>query len=139
MQKANFETVLAFDVGLKRTGVASGQSHTKTANPAAQLKVSNGRLDWVEVDKLLADWAPSKIIIGDPQTTDANLQKVINRLKSHIQQVHKIPIVLVDETLTTNSANAELAGSAMSLSRKKHIRDQIAACLILESYFSSQS
>jgi putative Holliday junction resolvase len=137
MSSINIETVLAFDVGLKRTGVASGQTHTRSANPAAQIPVSNGRMDWVLIDKLLTDWAPSKIVIGDPQSDDTHLNKVINRLKSHIQQNYKIPIVMINETLTTNSANAELAGSDMSSSRKKKLRDQIAACLILESYFSS--
>lgn len=139
MPESAIETLMAFDVGLRRTGVACGQTHTKTANPAGQLLVVRGRLDWPEVDKLIAKWEPSKIIIGDPKSDNPELQKVINRLKSHIQKQHKIPIIDVDETLTTAAANAELEGSQHNLIQKTQLRDQIAACVILESYLSSLS
>ena len=139
MPEPTIQTLLAFDVGLRRTGVACGQTHTKTANPAGQLLVNRGRLDWPEVDKLIAKWEPAKIIIGDPKSDDPQLKKVINRLKSHIQQQHKIPIIDVDETLTTAAANAEFEGSQHNLRRKTQLRDQLAACLILESYLSTLS
>ena len=129
-------TVLAFDVGLRRTGVASGQALTATARPAALLKVSNGRHNWNEVDALIEQWLPQTIVIGQPHTQDAALKKAINRLKSHIQQIHKLPIVEIDETLSSESANQEMANhQALALKDKKRLRDQVAACLILESYF----
>ncbi|MFT4629577.1 MAG: putative Holliday junction resolvase [Arenicella sp.] len=131
------QTFLAFDVGLKRTGIACGQTHTKTANPAGQLLVSRGRMDWPEVDRLILEWEPTKIIIGDPRSDDPQLKKVINRLKSHIQQQHKIPIVDVDETLSTSAANAKFDGRQYSVGQKTKLRDQLAACLILESYMST--
>lgn len=139
MTEPAIETLMAFDVGLRRTGVACGQTHTKTANPAGQLLVTRGRLDWPEVDKLIAKWEPAKIIIGDPKSDDPQLKKVINRLKSHIQQQHKISIIDVDETLTTAAANAELEGSQHSLIQKTQLRDQLAACVILESYLAALS
>lgn len=144
MNTSELKTVLAFDIGLKRTGVASGQSLTKSANAAGQLKVNNGRFDWPKLDHLLSEWQPQLIVIGDPQTDNADLNKVINRFKSHIQQQHKIPIVEISEALSSVAANAELAtprtpddDQAMSRERKIELRDQIAACLILESYFNS--
>jgi len=128
--------VLAFDVGLQRTGVASGQTLTATAHPAALLKVHNGRHNWNEVDALVEQWLPQTIVIGQPYTQDAALKKAINRLKSHIQQIHKLPIVEIDETLSTESANQEMANhQSLALKDKKSLRDQVAACLILESYF----
>ena len=137
MPEFAIQTFLAFDVGLRRTGVACGQSHTKTANPAGQLLVNKGRMDWAEVDKLIKEWEPAKIIIGDPRSDDPQLKKVINRLKSHIQQQHKIPIIEVDETLSTSAANAEFNGRQHSIRRKTELRDQLAACVILESYLSA--
>lgn len=137
------QTVLCFDIGLKRTGVASGHSLTKTANPAGQLTVSNGRFDWPSVDKLIAEWAPNLIVIGDPFSdnsgvSDPALKKVINRFKSHIQQNHKLPIVETDERLSSSAANAELHDRGLSDAKKTVLRDQIAACLILETYFNSR-
>jgi putative Holliday junction resolvase len=130
-------TILCFDIGLKRTGVASGQSLTRSANPAGQLIVSNGRHDWVQLDKIIEQWQPTLIVIGDPKTDSSHLKKSINRFKSYVQQNHKISIVEVDETLSSNSANVELANRGFTQSRKTELRDQVAACLILQSYFNS--
>jgi len=133
------QVFLAFDIGLKRTGVASGHSMTKSARPAGQLLVKNGRFDWLEVDKLLKEWQPSALVIGDPKTEDPALKKAINRFKSHIQQNHKLPIFEVDERLTSSAANDEISGQGFSLERKIELRDQIAACLILETHFNTMS
>jgi len=133
------QTFLAFDVGLKRTGVASGQTHTKSAQPAGQLVVNNGRFDWPEVDKAINAWRPDAIVIGDPKTSNTHLNKTINRLISHIQQTHKLPIVRVDETLTSVAANSELQQRDLSFDKKIAMRDQIAACLILETYLNQLS
>jgi len=130
-------TVLALDVGLKRTGVASGQVLTYTANPCGSIQVRNGRADWPHLDKLIAEWQPAQIVIGDPCSTDPHLNKAINRIKSHIQQNHKLPIIDVDERLTSSAANAALSNRGLSEKRKTEMRDQIAACLILETYFHS--
>ena len=129
-------TALGFDIGLKRTGVAVGQSLSLTASPAGQLVVTNGRHDWLAVDKIIQQWQPSVIVVGDPKTSDPAMNKAINRFKSHIQQQHKLPIIEVDERLTSNAANVELAERGLQLKQKTAMRDQIAACLILESYFS---
>lgn len=130
-------TTLAFDIGLKRTGVASGQTLTNTAQAAGQLSAKNGQLDWPALDKLINEWMPINIVLGNPNTDDPHLNKLINRFKSHIQQQHKIPIIEIDETLTSSAANTELQQQSLSTDKKIKLRDQIAACLILESYFNS--
>jgi len=130
------ELVLAFDVGLKRTGVACGQQFNQSANPAGQITVVRGRHDWAAVDSIVEEWEPDLILVGDPQTNDPHLNKAINRLKSHIQKYHKIKIIDVNERLSSNSANHEMANRGLSLARKTELRDQVAACLILESYFA---
>ena len=93
MSVEKHSTFLGFDIGLKRTGVASGHTLTKTANPAGQLIVTNGRFDWLQVDKLINQWQPSALVIGDPKTEDPALKKVINRFKSHIQQTINSPFM----------------------------------------------
>ena len=130
------ELIVAFDVGLKRTGVAAGQRFNKSANPAGQITVVRGRHDWPAVDNIVEQWDPDLILIGDPQSNDPHLNKAINRLKSHIQRYHKIKIIDVNERLTSSSANLELAPHHLTRTRKTELRDQIAACLILESYFN---
>jgi len=130
-------TLLAFDIGLKRTGVASGNSFNNTANPAGQITVVRGRHDWPAVDNLIERWLPDYIVIGDPGSQDPHLNKAINRFKSHIQRHHKLPIIDVNERLTSDAANQALRERGLSVSRKTEMRDQVAACLILETYFNS--
>lgn len=131
------ETFIAFDIGLKRTGAASGSLFTKTATPAGAIVVNNGRHDWVSVDALIEEWLPDAIIIGDPQSSDPHLNKAINRFKSHIHRWHKLPIIDVDERLTSSAANVSLEQRGLSQQRKTELRDQVAAALILETYFNS--
>lgn len=131
------ETFLAFDIGLKRTGAASGSLFTKTATPAGVLVVSNGRHDWVGVDALIEEWEPDAIIVGDPQSSDPHLNKAINRFKSHIHRWHKLPVIDVNERLTSSAANERLSQQGLSQQRKTELRDQVAAALILETYFNS--
>ena len=135
----NAETFLAFDVGLKRTGAASGSLFTKTAAPAGTLVVNNGRHDWAGVDELIKEWEPDAIIIGDPQSSDPHLNKAINRFKSHIHRWHKLPVIDVDERLTSSAANQSLSQQGLSQRRKTELRDQVAAALILETYFNSRA
>lgn len=130
-------TALAFDIGLKRTGVASGQTFTKSTSPAGQITVTRGRHDWAAVDNLILEWTPDIIIVGDPQSQDPHLNKAINRFKSHIQLHHKIPIQAVNERLTSSAANQALNERGLSQARKTEMRDQVAACLILETYFNA--
>jgi len=128
---------LAFDIGLKRTGLAVGQTLTQTVQTAGQLIANNGQLDWNALDKKLEEWQPDIIVVGDPQTNDPHLNKLINRFKSYIQKNYNRPIININEELSSASANSDLESENISLEKKIKLRDQVAACLILKSYFNS--
>ncbi|MBT8116053.1 MAG: Holliday junction resolvase RuvX [Arenicella sp.] len=130
-------TLLALDIGLRRTGVAVGNSLGGLAQPAGLIGVRNGRMDWQELDRLIERWQPQALILGDPQSKDPALNKLKNRVKSHVQQHHKIPIIEWNEAYTTESANAELVTRKVNSKNKVNLRDQIAACLILDAYLDS--
>jgi putative Holliday junction resolvase len=131
--------VIAFDVGLKRTGIAIGHTLTRSAQPAATLEVKNGQLPWPAIDKLIDEWQPGHSVVGDPKTANPHLNKLIRRLMHFLQHEHKLTISRVDETLTTDAANHRLEGGGMTAAQKTQIRDQVAACIILDSYFNTQS
>lgn len=133
--RKNHETLLAFDIGIKRTGVAVGQTFSQTAQELVSLPIANGQANWHQVKKLINEWQPNRIIIGQPNSDNQQLKKIINRFKHYFQQHYKLPITEIDERLTTNSANAELATSSLNSNQKQKMRDQVAARLILESYF----
>jgi putative Holliday junction resolvase len=135
MPPANGDSVLAFDVGLKRTGVAVGSRLSGAAQAETTISGARGQLDWAAVDQLLQRWQPTVCVIGDPHTSDPHLNKLIRRLTHYLQQ-RKIRVVTVDERLTSVKANEALAEHKLSTRRKVELRDQLAACLILESYLS---
>jgi putative Holliday junction resolvase len=130
---------LAFDVGLKRTGVAVAQITAEKAQPVGVIQVVNGRHDWLKVDQAITDWLPSVVILGQVSDTDLALRKAANRLLSHIQKQHKITTIQVDETLTTVNANELLNTRDYSSSKRRELRDQVAACLILETWLQSKA
>ncbi|MEO0369797.1 MAG: Holliday junction resolvase RuvX [Pseudomonadota bacterium] len=130
-------TVIGFDVGLKRTGAAIGSTNSGKAQPVGKLDVVRGQHDWQAIDQLLQEWQPALAIIGSGSKHDAALSKAINRLVHHLQS-HKIKVKKVDETLSTAQANSELSDISTA-GNKTELRDQIAACLILESYLNELS
>ena len=130
--------LLGFDVGLKRTGVAVGQSVTGTAEPAGLLNSKNGQLDWQEVDQLITKWQPTKVVIGEPGSDNPHLRKLLNRLVHHLQSQHGLPIHRQDEAFTTEAANSLLAERGVGSHDRTELRDQLAACLILEAFMQAQ-
>ncbi len=59
-------TLLCFDFGTKRIGVAVGQSITKTANPLKTVKNSNNKPDWNDIEQLIKEWQPDALVVGIP-------------------------------------------------------------------------
>lgn len=130
--------ILSLDVGLKRTGVAIAQADGFHAKPLQSITVKNGKPDFKELDKLNLEWTPALYVIGDPNTDNPHLNKTIKRFKHQIRSVYKCPVEDVSEHLTTEMANIEMRDSSLSFEKKKKLRDQIAACLILETYLNTK-
>ena len=83
------EVYIAFDYGLKKTGVAIAQSITKTASPLLSLKMHNGEPDWEDIDSIFENFKPNCAIFGMPtkQINAANsLAKRINNFSSKIEK-----------------------------------------------------
>jgi putative Holliday junction resolvase len=134
----NINTVLGFDFGLKRIGVAVGQTITRTANPLTTLKAQDGIPVWGEIQHLISTWDADALIVGLPFQLDGSEQlltfaakKFANRLKEKF----KLPVFLVDERLSTMAAKSHLKEEkALVLSEI----DQYAAKIILESWLNSE-
>lgn len=131
--------ILALDVGLTRTGVAVGSLTSTNAQPAGQIACKQGSADWAQLDKLIAQWQPQTIILGVSGTQDRALIKLSNRIRHHIQSQHKLPVIDVDETLSTVAANEYMASEGVTQNKKKDMRDQYAACIILQTWLNQQA
>ncbi len=139
----NHRTLLSFDFGKKRIGVAVGQTLTSTSSPVDTVKAVDGKPDWEAISLLIAKWAPDALVVGLPLNMDGTEHDMSQAARRFSNQLHgrfNLPVYLVDERLTSVNATAILNENA---SRKKHRRkkgniDKIAAQLILETWFSQQ-
>jgi putative Holliday junction resolvase len=135
--------VLALDFGLKRIGIASGDTLTRTARP--RTTVSNGPRgpDWAALDRLLAETRPARIAVGEPYNADGSesaLTGAARRFAAELAQRSSIRVDLVDERWSSQDAEARLREARASGGRQRRVTrediDATAAAVILERWFS---
>ena len=127
---AHCQTFLAFDFGLKRTGVASGNRLTRTATPQATI-AAEGDARFAKIAERLKEWQPDTLVVGLPLHPDGADHEMTVRCRRFANQLHGrygLPAVLVDERYTSAVLNAQ---------RGQHI-DSEAAALILQQYFDAR-
>ena len=133
-------TYIAFDYGERRTGVAVGQSITRTATPIKTITYTNKQPNWPEIEKLLGEWQPNEIIVGIPEDSDENkpLRKKIRRFCRELSQISDLPVTTHDETLTSDEAYQQLKNCRRQSKGKidKKDIDSLAAALLLESWMN---
>ncbi|MCY4565747.1 MAG: Holliday junction resolvase RuvX [Gammaproteobacteria bacterium] len=101
------ETVLAIDFGLRRMGLAVGQSITGTASPIDSIAARDGVPDWAELDRLVAEWRPHCLVVGLPLNMDGTESEMSGRTRRFatlLKRRYSKPVDLTDERLTTREA-----------------------------------
>ena len=83
------QTLLGFDFGMKRIGVAVGQTVTQTARPLTTLKAVNGTPDWRAVEKLIGIWQPDAIVVGIPLNMDGTEQPISHSARQFSAELHQ--------------------------------------------------
>jgi putative Holliday junction resolvase len=123
-------TVLAFDFGLKRIGVAVGESELRTAHPLPGIAAPG----FDAIDKLVREWRPAMLVVGLPvaENREHPLAKRVQRFARQLEGRFRLPVARVDERYTSVEAENLLRGM------KKKAVDSVAAQLILEQYFHGQ-
>lgn len=133
-------TLIGFDYGANRTGVAIANTITGLATPECVLYSKNGQPDWQGIQKLIELWRPKHLIVGMPRKldgSDSSMKEAILTFKQQLEAKTKLPVSLADEQLTSLEAEQRLK-NARQAGRKRKIRkeeiDQIAATIILENW-----
>jgi putative Holliday junction resolvase len=122
-------TFIAFDFGLKRTGVAVGNRQFGTAQPQGSIH-AQGNARFEHIAQHLKDWKPDAIVIGVPYHPDGAAHENTTRAKKFGRQLQGrfgLPVFEVDERYSTTEALASGARDA----------DAASACIILEQYLRS--
>lgn len=134
------ETLLGFDYGTVRIGVALGQTVTGTAKPLTTLPCRNGQPDWTAIGRLIDEWQPQRLVVGLPLQLDASEQEMTARARRFGNQLkgrYNLPVEMVDERLTSREAEAEREATGGKFDRAGI--DALAAALILQSWLDQHS
>ena len=126
---AGLQTFLAFDFGLKRTGVASGNLLTRTATPQATI-VAEGMARFPVIQKRISEWQPDALVVGVPFHPDGASHDNTVRAQKFARQLRGrfgLQVFEVDERYSTTEALAAGAKDA----------DAASACIILEQFLRS--
>ena len=133
-------TVLAFDFGTKRIGVAVGDFETRLAHPLAAVAAVENRARFAAIGQLVAEWRPVLLVVGLPAHADGAEHPVGRLARRFAQRLHGrfgIRTELVDERLTSHEAEGLLRAAGARGSRLKAALDSVAAQRILDSYFAT--
>jgi len=141
MNKSVHEILLGFDFGLKRIGVAVGQTVTETARPLVTLKASAGTPQWEVLSKLIKTWQPDALVVGIPLNMDGTEQPLSQSARQFAQQLHerfKLPVYEMDERLSTKDARERLFAQGGYKALQHGQVDSVAAQLILQNWLTSK-
>ena len=130
------QTLLGFDYGRLRTGVAVGQTLTATASALITLTARNNKPDWDGIDKLIKEWQPDALVIGVPlhmDGTEQEMTKAAQKFGRQLKARYNLPVYEADERLSSAEAEQNLGSG-----QDKAAIDREAARLILQAWLNEQ-
>tara|TARA_B110000444_G_scaffold28076_1_gene23101 strand:- start:103 stop:561 length:459 start_codon:yes stop_codon:yes gene_type:complete len=138
----NLKKILAIDFGVKRIGLAIGDSESSIATPFKTIKNNGYENCSIKIAEIVKEWGINLIILGKPEIySDQEVNKQIDNFGKILKKNLNIDVIFYNEDYSSNSAQAELA-MQMQVGRKKKVNkeeiDRIAATLILQSYFENE-
>ncbi len=138
-------TLMGFDYGERRIGVAVGQTLTTSATPVTAVANRNGQVDWQGIEKLINEWSPTALVVGIPESVDheSKLTPLINSFCRKLEGRFNLPVHTIDESLSSVQAYETLRTQRQQGTRRKKIDksdiDALAAAIILESWMQQLS
>ncbi|MEO1889614.1 MAG: Holliday junction resolvase RuvX [Cycloclasticus sp.] len=134
---------LGFDYGVKKIGVAVGDTETNIANAIATVRAVRQKTGWDEITKLIETWQPKKIVVGISHQEDGSDNEVTPKMIRFSRQLegrYQCPVELFDEALTTFEAKQMLFDEVgVSADKLWKVQDELAAQLILQSWLNNKA
>lgn len=136
-------TVLGFDVGARRIGVAVGTGFGLGARALAVVDVHDEQIDWKAVEKLHREWRPAGFIVGDPMTLDGGDQPIRQRARAFARELltrFALPVAMMDERNSSQEAARRFAAERADGRRKRRdadLLDAVAAAVIVERWLAA--
>jgi len=130
-------TVLAFDFGTRRIGVAMGNTLTRVAHPLTTIEAPPTAARFAAIAALIGEWQPAQLVIGLPVHADGTPHAMTARAKAFARALEArfaLPVALVDERFTTQAARSALASAGLGGRTARAARDEAAAQIILQQW-----
>lgn len=134
-------TVLAFDLGLKRTGVASGELGIGVAHPLTVVQADSTEARLAAIAKLVAEWQPVLLVLGLPTHADGTehtMTRAARNFATKMETRFGLPVFLVDERHTSTAAESELHAAGVHGKKNKVMLDAVSAQLILQGFLDAR-
>lgn len=131
-------TLLGFDFGTKRIGVAVGQELTGSARALETLNSPDGGPDWAGISRLIEQWQPAALVLGLPLNLDGSdheITRLVRRFGNRLRGRYNLPVYTIDERLSSTEAELLLAEKGRF---DKADVDKVAAQVILQSWLEQQ-
>ena len=131
-------TVLAFDFGERRIGVAVGETILKLAHPLITIDSEINEVRFTQIQALIEEWRPALLVVGLPLSVDGEahaMTKLSTRFAQRLEGRFSLPVTLVDERFSSAEASQNLKEAGIYGRQQKAMIDQVAAQTILQSYF----
>jgi len=132
------QTIMAFDFGTQKMGMAVGQSLIASTSPLALFPMKDGIPNWDELLKIVKSHQPGLFLVGLPLNMDDSESELSTRARKFARRLRhqtNIETWMVDERLTTREARDELDHYQAQGRGKKMSADSIAAALLIESWY----
>lgn len=137
------DVLLAFDFGLRRIGIASGNLLTRTASPLETLN-RHSEIPWPELDRLVSEWQPAQLVVGMPENGGpTSIRTEIETFIAALRHRYDLPVATVDESLTSRAAQSSVRDGRRSGYLRRRVDkgrlDKLAAALIAEQWMTERS
>jgi putative Holliday junction resolvase len=129
-------TLIGFDFGERRIGVAVGETSTRIANPLGAIEERANEERFRAIGRIVDEWQPVGFVVGLPRHSDDSehaVAKLAEKFARRLASRYHLPVEFIDETLTSAIAESELREIRTRASRKSDV-DALAAAMILQSY-----
>ncbi|HEY2463902.1 MAG TPA: Holliday junction resolvase RuvX [Steroidobacteraceae bacterium] len=138
--------VLAFDFGLRRIGVACGDTVSRNASALETVPAGPKGPRWESISAMIRDWQPDLAVVGLPYNVDGSDNEMTGAARAFaadLAQRYALQVVMVDERYSSLEAAARLQTARESGLRRRRVAkadvDAAAACVILERWFSEET
>lgn len=139
----NHQTILAFDFGLRRIGVAVGQTVTRSASPVGVVSNGSSGPDWLRIGTLIKEWGAARLVVGMPRNVDGSPSEISRAVDAFMAGLERfsLPVESTDERYSSSEAKEMLVVKRKLGGRgkiSKETLDAAAATLIAERWLKEE-